>query len=71
MRRGLIRGGFLVVGRRFGSLFFVILLGKQLGLERIFEYNEGMELGDPTATTRDPRRRLDEALDTFDTASPS
>ena len=27
-----------------------------------------MELGDPTATTRDPRRRLDEALDTFDTA---
>ena len=27
-----------------------------------------MELGDPTATTRDPRSRLDEALDTFDTA---
>ena len=27
-----------------------------------------MELGDPTATTRDPRRCLDEALETFDTA---
>src|SRR6185312_15375517 len=25
-----------------------------------------MELGDPTATTRDPRRRLDEALDTVE-----
>ena len=25
-----------------------------------------MELGDPTATTREPRSRLDEALDTFD-----
>jgi hypothetical protein len=27
-----------------------------------------MELGDPTATTREPRSRLDEALDTFDAA---
>ena len=27
-----------------------------------------MELGDPTATTRDQRSRLDEALDTFDAA---
>jgi uncharacterized protein DUF222 len=46
-------------------LFFVILLGK-LVVERSFEYNRGMELGDPTATTRDPRSRLDEALDTFE-----
>ena len=27
-----------------------------------------MELGDPTATTREPRSRLDEALDRFDAA---
>ena len=27
-----------------------------------------MQLGDPTATTREPRSRLDEALDTFDAA---
>jgi hypothetical protein len=47
-------------------LFFVVLLGKQLVLERTFEYNGGMELGDPTATTREPRSRLDEALDTFE-----
>ena len=25
-----------------------------------------MELGDPTATTREPRSRLDESLDTFE-----
>jgi Domain of unknown function (DUF222) len=43
-------------------------LGKQLVIERIFEYNGGMELGDPTATTREPRSRLDAALDTFDAA---
>ena len=45
---------------------FLILLGKQLVIEHIFEYNRGMQLGDPTATTREPRSRLDEALDTFD-----
>jgi Domain of unknown function (DUF222) len=44
------------------------LLGKQLVVERIFEYNRSMELGDPTAPTREPRSRLDEALDTFDAA---
>jgi Domain of unknown function (DUF222) len=44
------------------------LLIKQLVVERIFEYNGGMELGDPTATTRGPRSRLDAALDTFDAA---
>ena len=55
----------LVVGRRFG-LVSLILLGKQLVVEQIFEYNGGMELGDSTATTRDPRSRLDEALDTFE-----
>jgi Domain of unknown function (DUF222) len=43
-------------------------LGKQLVVEHVFEYNRGMELGDPTATTRDPRSRLDQALDTFDAA---
>ena len=32
---------------------------------------ESMQLGDSTATTREPRSRLDEALDTFETASPS
>ena len=53
------------------SLFFLILCGKQLVLERIFEYNGSMELGDPTVTTREPRSRLDETLDTFETASPS
>jgi hypothetical protein len=47
-------------------LFFVVLLGKQLVVERIFEYTEGMHLGGLTATTRDPRSRLDEALDTFE-----
>jgi Domain of unknown function (DUF222) len=47
---------------------FVILLGKQLVIERIFEYNGGMELGDPTATTREPRSRLDAALDHVESA---
>ena len=50
------------------SQFSLILLGKQLVLEHIFEYNRDMQLGDPTATTREPRSRLDEALDTFDAA---
>ena len=60
----------LALGRQVPSsaLFFLILLGKQLGVERIFEYNRSMQLGDPTATTRDPRSRLDEALDQFDAA---
>ena len=66
MWRGLVRwvglGGRLAVS----ISFFLILLGKQLVVERIFEYNRGMELGDPTATTREPRSRLDEALDTFE-----
>ena len=44
-------------------MFFVILLGKQLVVERIFEYNRDMQLGDSLAT---PRSRLDEALDTFE-----
>jgi len=43
-------------------------LGKLLVLEHVFEYNRGMQLGDPTATTRDQRSRLDEALDHLDTA---
>ena len=46
----------------------LILLGKQFVVEHIFEYNRGMELGDLTAMMCDPRRRLDEALDTIDTA---
>jgi uncharacterized protein DUF222 len=48
-----------------GSLFFLVLLTKQFVIEHIFEYNRSMELGDPTATTREPCSRLDEALDTF------
>ena len=47
-------------------LFFLILLGKQLVVEQIFEYNGSMQLGDPTAATREQRSRLDEALDNFD-----
>ena len=47
-------------------MFFVILLVKQLVVERIFEYNRDMQLGDSLATTREPRSRLDEALDTFE-----
>jgi hypothetical protein len=39
---------------------------KQLVVERIFEYNRSMQLGDPLATTRDPRSRLDAAFDTFE-----
>jgi hypothetical protein len=66
--RGLSRAWLWVVRCGFASVFFVILLGKQLVVEHIFEYNGGMELGDPTATTRDQRSRLDEALDQFDSA---
>ena len=32
---------------------------------------EACNSGTPTATTREPRSRLDEALDHFDTASPT
>jgi Domain of unknown function (DUF222) len=56
----------LVVRCKFLVSVFPCFVGKQLVLEQIFEYNGGMELGDPTATTRDPRSRLDEALDTFE-----
>jgi len=55
---------------QIGSLFFLILLGKQLTVEHIFEYNRSMELGDPTAPTREPCSRLDEAFDQFDAALP-
>ena len=58
---GVERSGQLAVSTQIS----LILLRKQLVLERIFEYNRGMELGDPTAT---PRSRLDEALDTLDAA---
>jgi hypothetical protein len=47
---------------------FLILLAKQLVIEHIFEYNGSMQLGDSLATTREPRSRLDEALDHFDAA---
>jgi len=47
---------------------FPYIVGKQLVVERIFEYNGGMQLGDPLATTRDQRSRLHEALDHFDSA---
>jgi hypothetical protein len=43
-------------------------LTKRLVIEHIFEYNGGMELGEPPATTREPCNRLDLALDTFDAA---
>ena len=54
------------------DLFSLVLLRKKLLIERTFEYNRGMELGDPTATTREPRSRLDAALDAFeDSHSPT
>ena len=68
MRRGSFSGLVWAVGCDFGSLFFLILLGKQLVIEHIFEYNRGMELGDSPATTREPRSRLDAALDTFESS---
>jgi len=43
-------------------------LGKRLVVERIFEYNGSMQLGDPTAGEREQRSRLDEALDHLDAA---
>ena len=54
-------------GADFG-LCFPYFIGKLPGVERIFEYNRGMHLGDSTATMREPRSRLDEALDQFDSA---
>ena len=48
--------------------FFLILLGKQLVIEHIFEYNRSMELGDSTTAERHQRSVVDEALDTFDAA---
>jgi len=39
------------------------LLGKQLAVEHIFEYNRGMELGDSPATARDHRSPADDILD--------
>jgi Domain of unknown function (DUF222) len=45
---------------------FRYFVGKRLAVERIFEYNRSMELGDPTATTHAPHSRLDAALDTFE-----
>jgi hypothetical protein len=65
--RGSGRGWLGLSGADFDSIFSYFV-GKQLVVERIFEYNGGLELGDPTATTRGPRRRLDAALDTFDAA---
>ena len=59
MRRGLgqvvERSGQL---RSLTSVFPLFYWENQLVLERIFEYNGSMELGDPTATTRDQRSRL-------------
>ena len=61
--RGLAMGWF----RRSGAVLifvFPYFVGKQLVVERIFEYNRGMQLGDScrqaSATERSP---LDEALD--------
>ena len=70
-RRGNGCGGVWAGVGRGGRLadfdpVFPYFIGKTACLEHVFEYNGGMELGDPTATTRDPRSRLDEALDTFD-----
>jgi hypothetical protein len=48
--------------------FFLILLGKQLVIEHIFEYSGSMELGDSTTAERHQRSVVDEALDTFDAA---
>jgi hypothetical protein len=61
-------GGLGLVRCRASSLFSLILLTNRLVIEHFFEYNRSMELGDPTAATRDQRSRLDEALDHFDSA---
>jgi Domain of unknown function (DUF222) len=46
---------------------FLILLGKRLVIEHIFEYNGGMQLGDHPLDTRVERSRLDAVLDKLDT----
>ena len=56
------------VGCKFLISVFLVLLGKQLAVEHIFEYNRSMELGEPTATTCEPCSRLDEAFGQFDAA---
>ena len=53
----------LAVWRKFLISFFLVLLGKQLVIERIFEYNRRMQLGEPPATTRQQRSPADEILD--------
>ena len=65
MWRGFSCGLVWAVGCKFLISVFLVLLGKQLVIEHIFEYNGGMELGEPPATLGS---RLDEALDTFDAA---
>ena len=40
-------GGLGLSGAGFLSLFSLILLENRLVIEQIFEYNRGMELGDP------------------------
>ena len=52
--------------------FSLILLTKQLVIERTFEYNGGMELGDSTSTAMDAALdALNEALDTLITTVES
>ena len=46
----------LAVWCKFLISFFLVLLGKQLVIERIFEYNRGMQLGD--STSNDARTAL-------------
>ena len=58
----------LAVGCGFDLCFSLFYWQNSLVVEHIFEYNGGMQLGDSTATTREPRSRLDEALDNFDAA---
>ena len=54
--------GWVVTGQ-----FSLILLTKQLVIERSFEYNGGMELGDSTSTAMDAALdALNEALDYLD-----
>ena len=52
--------------------FFLVLLTNQLVIERAFEYNGGMELGDSTSTAMDAALdALNEALDTLITTVES
>jgi hypothetical protein len=50
------------------SVFRYFVVGKTACSRTHLRIQWGTELGDPTATTREPRSRLDEALDTFDAA---